>query len=59
MRRPRKLLNLYVAPDDAVVELAKLKVTVRCLPLEQSQTEGRCVVTGRPAIKDAIFAKAY
>lgn len=39
--------------------LADLKVTIRCLPLEQSGTEGPCVLTGRPAKIDAIFAKAY
>ena len=46
--------------DSAALELLNdLKVTVRCLPLEQSGTEGVCVVTGKPATKDAIFAKAY
>lgn len=45
--------------EDALAALAELKVTVRCLPFEQSGTEGKCVVTGRPATKDAIFAKAY
>jgi len=45
--------------EDALDALSQLKVTVRCLPLEQSGTEGRCVITGRPATRDAIFAKAY
>lgn len=36
-----------------------LKVSIRCLPLDQTGTEGRCVLTGRPATTDAIFAKAY
>ncbi len=39
--------------------LADLKVTIRCLPLEQSGTQGSCVITGRPATLDAIFAKSY
>ena len=39
--------------------LDDLKVTIRCLPLQQSGTEGRCVLTGRPATIDAVFAKAY
>jgi prolyl-tRNA synthetase len=39
--------------------LDELKVTIRCLPLEQSGTEGKCVITGRPATLDAIFAKSY
>lgn len=39
--------------------LADLKVTIRNLPLEQSGTSGTCVLTGKPATTDAIFAKAY
>lgn len=39
--------------------LQELKVTIRCLPLEQSGTKGRCVLTGREATLDAIFAKSY
>ncbi|NLF24409.1 MAG: proline--tRNA ligase [Deltaproteobacteria bacterium] len=47
--------------EDAEVEetLKELKITIRCMPLEQSNTSGKCVVTGRDAVKDAIFAKAY
>lgn len=39
--------------------LDELKVTIRCLPLEQSRTEGTCILTGKPAKIDAIFAKSY
>lgn len=39
--------------------LAELKLAIRCLPLEQSGSEGKCIVTGRPARLDAIFAKTY
>jgi prolyl-tRNA synthetase len=46
--------------DPAMEEkLAELKVTIRCMPLEQSGTPGKCVVTGRDATVDAIFAKSY
>ena len=46
--------------DPATEELLQdLKVTIRCLPLEQSGTKGRCVITGREATLDAIFAKSY
>lgn len=40
-------------------ELASLGVTVRCLPLDQSPEEGRCVLTGKPARLDAVLARAY
>jgi prolyl-tRNA synthetase len=39
--------------------LADLKVSIRCLPLEQSGTVGKCLITGREATLDAIFAKSY
>jgi len=44
---------------ESVARLSDLKVTIRCLPLEQSGTQGKCVLTGSPATLDALFAKAY
>jgi len=40
-------------------KLAPLKVTVRCVPLEGEEEPGRCLVTGRPSRRRAVFAKAY
>lgn len=39
--------------------LEELKVTIRCLPLEQRGGSAPCILTGRPATVDAIFAKSY
>jgi prolyl-tRNA synthetase len=39
--------------------LDELKVTIRCLPLQQSGSEGTCILTGRKATLDVIFAKSY
>lgn len=39
--------------------LADLKISIRCLPFAQSMTMGTCILTGRPAILDAVFAKSY
>lgn len=39
--------------------LNDLKVTIRCLPLDQTGTEGKCILTGKPATLDAIFGKSY
>jgi prolyl-tRNA synthetase len=47
------------APESAEL-LEGLKVTVRCLPFDQDPPDGsRCVLTGKPAVTEAIFAKAY
>jgi len=43
----------------SVDKLDELKVTIRCLPLKQSGTQGHCILTGKPATLDAIFAKSY
>ncbi|RIL11556.1 MAG: proline--tRNA ligase [Proteobacteria bacterium] len=47
-------------PDEHDDEkLTSLKLTIRCLPLEQSGTSGKCVLSGKPATSDVIIAKAY
>ena len=47
--------------DEASLEplLKELKVTIRCIPNEENDEPGTCFATGRPAAKQAIFAKAY
>ncbi len=46
--------------DPAMHELLKeLKVTIRCVPLSGQQEPGKCIFTGKPSTKRAIFAKAY
>lgn len=39
--------------------LEPLKASIRCIPLKQSGTKGTCILTGKPATLDAIFAKSY
>jgi prolyl-tRNA synthetase len=35
------------------------KATIRCIPLNNEQEEGKCVLTGRPSTQRVLFAKAY
>lgn len=37
----------------------ELKATIRCIPLEQSGGEGVCVLTGKPATQQVLFARSY
>ena len=53
------VLAKWCGDVDTEALLDPLKVTIRCLPLDQSGTEGNCILTGRPATIDAIFAKSY
>lgn len=39
--------------------LDELKISIRCLPLKQSGTRGTCILTGKEATLDAVFAKSY
>lgn len=44
---------------ESEASLKELAVTIRCLPYDQPDEAGTCVLTGNPATKQAIFAKAY
>lgn len=35
------------------------KATIRCIPLENKNEEGKCVLTGKPSSQRVLFAKAY
>lgn len=35
------------------------KATIRCIPMDQLDEEGVCVLTGKPSTKRVMFAKAY
>jgi prolyl-tRNA synthetase len=52
--------------EDAAVQqlLGDLKVTIRCIPLEGQidggdAAPGKCIFTGKPSARRAVFAKAY
>ncbi|RZK01687.1 MAG: proline--tRNA ligase, partial [Flavobacterium sp.] len=35
------------------------KATIRCIPLNNKQEDGVCIVTGKPSIQRVLFARAY
>jgi prolyl-tRNA synthetase len=37
----------------------KTKATIRCIPLNNPQEEGKCILTGKPSTQRVIFARAY
>jgi prolyl-tRNA synthetase len=36
-----------------------LNVTIRCIPLDGKQEDGKCIITGEPSKQRVIFAKSY
>lgn len=37
----------------------KTKATIRCIPLDNAEEEGKCVLTGNPSDRRVLFARAY
>ncbi|MCB0319833.1 MAG: proline--tRNA ligase [Bdellovibrionales bacterium] len=55
--------GFVVAPwcEDSESEkrLSDLKLSIRCIPFNQDQDPGTCILTGKPAKRRAVIAKAY
>jgi prolyl-tRNA synthetase len=43
--------------EEAIKE--KTKATIRCIPLDNKQEEGLCILTGKPSVQRVLFARAY
>ena len=43
--------------EDKIKELTK--ATIRCIPLDEQPSEGKCIYTGKPSNQRVLFAKAY
>ncbi len=43
--------------EEAIKE--KTKATIRCIPLNNQQEEGKCILTGKPSLQRVLFARAY
>lgn len=43
--------------EEAIKE--KTKATIRCIPLDNKQESGHCILTGKPSVQRVLFARAY
>ena len=43
--------------EEKIKELTK--ATIRCIPLNNKQEEGKCILTGHPSTQRVLFARAY
>lgn len=43
--------------EEAIKE--KTKATIRCIPLNNPQEQGKCILTGKPSTQRVLFARAY
>jgi prolyl-tRNA synthetase len=49
----------FIESPEMDEKLKTLKVTARCVPLGAEEEEGKCIFTGKPSKRRAVFAKAY
>ena len=43
--------------EDLIKE--KTKATIRCIPFDNPQEKGKCILTGKPSMERVLFGKAY
>jgi prolyl-tRNA synthetase len=43
--------------EDKIKEMTK--ATIRCIPLNNEQEAGNCILTGKPSVQRVLFARAY
>ena len=43
--------------EEKIKELTK--ATIRCIPLDSQEEDGKCILTGKPSTKRVLFARAY
>ncbi|MGC8751558.1 proline--tRNA ligase [Hydrotalea sp.] len=43
--------------EDKIKELSK--ATIRCIPINNAQEAGQCILTGKPSTQRVLFARAY
>jgi prolyl-tRNA synthetase len=46
-------------PETEAAIKEKTKATIRCIPLNNPQEDGKCILTGKPARQRVLFAQAY
>lgn len=45
--------------EDTLDKLKEMRLSIRCIPFEQSGTEGVCLISGKKATLDVIYARSY
>ena len=43
--------------ENKIKELSK--ATIRCIPLDNPNEDGTCILTGKPSSERVLFARAY
>jgi prolyl-tRNA synthetase len=46
-------------PETEVAIKEASKATIRCIPLDAVEEEGKCIMTGKPSSRRVLFARSY
>ena len=49
----------WCGDEETVEKLKEMRLTIRCIPFDQSGTEGECLLSGKKATLDVIYARSY
>lgn len=49
----------WCGDDDTIEKLKEMRINIRCIPFDQSGTEGECLLSGKKATLDVIYARSY
>ncbi len=49
----------FVDTPEVNEQLKAMKLTVRCIPLDQPEESGKCIFTGQESVRRGVIAKAY
>ena len=52
-------LSLGWTPETEELIKNETKTTIRCIPFDAPDEEGKCMVTGKPSHKRVLIARAY
>lgn len=45
--------------EETLEKMKEMKITIRCIPFDQTGDEGVCLISGKPATMDVIYARSY
>ena len=49
----------WCGDEETEEKLKEMRLTIRCIPFDQSGSEGECLLTGKKATLDVIYARSY
>lgn len=49
----------WCGDEETLEKLKEMRLSIRCIPFDQTETEGVCLISGKKATMDVIYARSY